>query len=65
MHTIDAAEARARFNDAAYTQRIARARFRREPNPNGLSFRAWARRSYNFNAAAGKLRGLLALERIS
>lgn len=65
MHRQDALEAAARHRSNAFTIRVARARFKAEPNPNGLGFRAWARRSYNFEAATGKLRNLLARERVS
>jgi hypothetical protein len=55
MHHQDAQEAARRFMDAAYNQRLARARFRVELNPNRLTFRAWARRTYGPHACTGKL----------
>ena len=55
MHHLDAQEAATRFASAAYSMDLARARFRAELNPNRLGFRAWARRTYQPNAVAGKL----------
>jgi hypothetical protein len=55
MHALDVADDRARFNGAAYTMELARARFKADANPNRLGFRAWARRTYSPAAVAGKL----------
>lgn len=60
MHAQDRIEARSRFLGAAYNQRLARARFRVEPNPNRLPFRAWARRTYSPAATAHKLARIVA-----
>lgn len=48
----------ARELDAAFRMRHARARFRQErrsKTDHSLSFRAWARHTYNAHACAGKL----------
>lgn len=55
MHRQDAIDAEARRVDAAFKMPLARARFKTEPNPNALGFRAWARRTYSPHACAGKL----------
>jgi hypothetical protein len=55
MHALDAQAAALRFADAAFSMPTARARYRAEPNPLRLGFRAWARRTYGPHACVGKL----------
>lgn len=58
MHHQDRVEAERRRAAAAFTSRIARRRFKREWSKIG--FRAWARRTYNAFACAGKLARIVA-----
>jgi hypothetical protein len=51
-----------RFLDAAFWMRHARSRYRQERKAkthHDLSFRQWARRTYNVTACAGKLAALV------
>lgn len=59
MHHQDRIEAEQRRAAAAFTTRIARRRFRTEIRQQGITFRAWARRTYNDFACAGKLAGIV------
>lgn len=64
MHAQDAREAEARRLAASFTMRIARRRFvverRAKAVPPAEALRAWARRTYNPSACAGKLAVIVA-----
>jgi hypothetical protein len=60
VNRADALEAAARHRSAAYHMGIARARFKLDPNPNGKSFRDWARATYTAPACTGKLAAIAA-----
>lgn len=65
MHPQDVIEAEARRNANAFRMRTARRRFELERmllTPSA-SFRAWARRTYNDFACAGKLARVVAGKR--